>query len=64
MTQKDLLYLEDAVEHEKSIIKLCNEFINNLNNDELLSFMNEQRNSHEDLKNELMSFLKENANGE
>ena len=30
MTQKELLYVEDAVEHEKSIIKLCNDFLNKL----------------------------------
>ena len=63
MTQKDLLYLEDAVEHEKSIIKLCNDFITKLDDNNLSVFMNEQIEIHKELENKLESFLKENANG-
>lgn len=63
MTQKDLLYLEDAVEHEKSIIKLCSDFITKLDDNNLSVFMNEQIEIHKELENKLESFLKENANG-
>ena len=63
MTQKELLYVEDAVEHEKSIIKLCNEFLNNLEDDDLKDFITTQINSHEEMKSNLLSLLEEEANG-
>ena len=63
MTQKDLLYLEDAYEHEKIIIKLCNEFLSKLTEKELSVFIEEQIKSHTEIKNTIMNFLKENANG-
>lgn len=62
MTQKELLYMEDAIEHETSIIKLCNGFLNKLDNEELISFIKEQINSHESIKIKLMTLLKEKAN--
>ncbi len=63
MTQKELLYVEDAVEHEKSIIKLCNEFLNKLEDDDLKDFITTQINSHEEMKSNLLSLLEEEANG-
>lgn len=61
MTQKELLYVEDAVEHEKSILKLIDSFKNNTESSELLSFMDEQKKSHKDIYDNLMSLLRENA---
>ena len=63
MTQKELLYVEDAVEHEKSIIKICNDLLTKLDNPNLSSFIEEEINIHEDMKNKLISLLKEKANG-
>ena len=63
MTQKELLYVEDAVEHEKSIIKLCNDFLNKLDDDNLKDFITNQINSHEDAKSKLLSLLEEEVNG-
>ena len=63
MTQKELLYVEDAVEHEKSIIKLCNDFLNKLDDDNLKDFITNQINSHEDAKSKLLSLLEEELNG-
>lgn len=63
MTQKELLYVEDAVEHEKSIIKLCNDFLNKLDDDNLKDFITNQINSHEEMKSNLLSLLEEEANG-
>ena len=63
MTQKDLLYLEDAIEHENSIIKLCNVFLKQITDNDLSLFMEEQKRSHVDMKNKLMEFLKEKSNG-
>lgn len=63
MTQKDLLYLEDAYEHEKIIIKLCNDFLSKISDEELAIFIEEQINSHTKVQNTIMSFLKEEENG-
>ena len=63
MTQKELLYVEDAIEHEKSIIKLCNEFLNKLEDDNLRDFITMQINSHEEMKSNLLSLLEGEANG-
>ena len=63
MTQKELLYLEDAVGHEESIIKILNDSINNLNDANFISFMQNEITNHESIKDNLMSLLKEKANG-
>ena len=63
MTQKELLYVEDAIEHEKSIIKLCNDFLNKLDDDNLKDFITNRINSHEEMKSNLLSLLEEEANG-
>ncbi len=62
MTQKDLLYFEDAIEHEKAMVEICNNFLLKLKNNELKSFVREQINSHEKIRDELLYFLKEKAN--
>ena len=61
MTQKELLYMEDAVGHEEVIIKILEESINNLEDDDLVSFMEDEINIHKDIKEDLINKLKENA---
>ena len=63
MTQKELLYFEDAIGHEGNIIKIIENSINNLDDEELISFMSNEFNNHTNLKNNLMNTLKEKANG-
>lgn len=63
MTQKELSYLEDAVGHEKSIIKIIEESIKNLDNEELISFMNNELTIHETIKQNLMNILEVKVNG-
>lgn len=46
MTQKELLYIEDAIGHEKAIIKICTETINNLENNDLKCFMEKELTKH------------------
>ena len=46
MTQKELLYYEDAVGHEKSIIKICEESIKKLEDEKLINFMKEEVTRH------------------
>ena len=63
MTEKELLYLEDAISHEQNIIKIINDNINNLENEKLITFMNNELNIHNKRKELLINLLKEKANG-
>ena len=62
MTQKELLYLEDAIGHEKNIISICGESINNLEDEELISFMNGELEKHNDMLDNLMKVLEAKVN--
>lgn len=63
MTQKELLYVEDAIGHVGNIIKILEESISSLSDERLITFMSDEIKVHEDLKNNLMMLLKEKANG-
>ena len=63
MTQKELLYFEDAIGHVSNIIKILEESIKNVSDDKILSFMEEEMNCQSTLKETLMTKLKEKANG-
>jgi len=63
MTQKELLYLEDAIGHEQNIIKIINNNLENLSNEELITFMNNELSIHKERCNLLINLLKEKANG-
>lgn len=62
MTQKELLYVEDAICHEANIIAIVTDTINNLQNEELKDFMEEKLNEHIAFKNELTTMLEDYAN--
>ncbi len=62
MTQKELLYFEDAVGHEENIIAICNETINFLQDKSLVSFMKKELKKHETMKTKLMNMLEDKAN--
>ena len=55
MTQKELLYLEDAYMHECNIIEICMETMNELEDDDLVSFIEKEIKRHEKMKKELHS---------
>ena len=57
MTQKELLYVEDAVGHEQNLIKIVNETINLLQNTELKNFLSGQLKIHQDIKTAFMNLL-------
>ena len=57
MTQKELLYLEDAIGHENSIISICNDSLTNIEDEDLKEFMSEQIKEHEILLKKLMNEL-------
>lgn len=62
MTEKELLYFEDAIGHEKNIIKICDYMLENLNDEKLVSFISSEKEEHTKLKDKLLNMLEENAN--
>ena len=62
MTQKELSYVEDAIGHECNIIKIIDEGIKNLEDEELVAFMNGELDIHKEMKEKLMNLLEEKAN--
>ena len=63
MTQKELSYFEDAIGHVGNIGKILDESINNLSDERLINFMNEEKNVMDNLKNTLLTKLEEKVNG-
>lgn len=62
MTQKELLYLEDATCHEQSIISILEDSIEKLEDDNLKEFIQEELDKHNGIKENLLNLLEENAN--
>lgn len=62
MTQKELLYLEDAYKHEDNIICMCNLTLEMLEDEELISFLEKEIKKHTSFKEKLLSFMEEKAN--
>lgn len=62
MTEKELLYVEDAIMHEKNIISICNESINFLEDENLVSFFKKEITKHENMQDRLTCMLKEKSN--
>lgn len=62
MTQKELAYLEDAIGHEKIIISIINDMQNNLQDETLITFIENELDKHEKLKENLINKLEEKAN--
>ena len=61
MTQKELLYVEDAIKHENNIVIICEETINLLEDDDLVSFFEKELKAHQKLKKELINMLEVKA---
>ena len=62
MTQKELLYIEDAIGHECSMISILEDSISTLDDNKLISFMKKELNMHNTLKEKLMNVLEKKAN--
>lgn len=62
MTQKELLYMEDAVGHEDNLVAIYNYFIEALEDDNLKSFMKAEKKKHEALKTKLLKVMEDAAN--
>lgn len=62
MTQKELLYVEDAVNHEKNIIAIVNDAINQVNDQKIAKYLKKELNNHMAYKNELLKLLEDLSN--
>ena len=62
MTQKELLYVEDAVGHETNIISICKSTMENLQDENLKNFLEQEINNHKSMKDKLISMLEVKAN--
>ena len=62
MTQKELLYLEDAINHEQSISSIIEDNLNILEDENLIEFMQEELEKHNETKQNLMNKLEEKSN--
>ena len=61
MTQKELLYVEDAIGHEQNMIGIINNTIKELSNEELITFLKEEVSIHEERKKKLLQLLEEKS---
>ncbi len=59
MTQKELLYVEDAVGHEQNLDTITKETIKLLQDNNLKMFMENQLQAHKNIKEKLMMLLEE-----
>ena len=62
MTQKELLYIEDAIGHEENIISVCNETLNYLEDEALVSFLSKEVKKHMTMKEKLLKVLEDKSN--
>ena len=62
MTQKELLYVEDAIGHECTMIKIITNAIEELEEDSLATYMEKELKNHEKIKQELEKTLEEISN--
>ena len=61
MSQKELLYVEDAIGHENIIISMCNEALNTLEDKNLITFMQKELKNHTTTYDKLLSLLEDNS---
>lgn len=61
MTQKELLYIEDAITHEQNVIAYLSSEASNLRDEKLISYIDEEIKKHENTKNKLIKKLEENS---
>lgn len=57
MTQKELLYLEDAVNHEQNVIAYLNDAITNVEDENLSSFLDDEIKVHDGICKKLVNIL-------
>ena len=63
MTQKELLYLEDAIKHEQNLAQICDNVVNNLTDEELIAFIKAQQKTHKNIEKKLLKVMEDIING-
>lgn len=61
MTQKELLYLEDAIGHEQNVGQIVSEAINMFEEKNLQNFLKSELKKHQAIEEKLMSLLEGEA---
>lgn len=59
MTNKELAYFEDAINHETNIISIVQNSIDNLENEKLIEFLSNELMQHKQTKENLLNMLEE-----
>ena len=62
MTQKELLYVEDAIKHECNIVSIIEDNIENLEDEKLVSFFETEIKAHNKTKESLIKVLEKKCN--
>ena len=62
MTQKELLYIEDAIGHEQNIISYLDNFLSILETEEIMSFFEDEIKHHGDILKKLNNKLEGESN--
>ncbi len=57
MTEKELLYVEDAVNHELYMIQLCTDIMDCLTDEELVKNVKKMKTKHESLLKKFLEIL-------
>lgn len=62
MTQKELLYFDDAVSHEQNLCAFIEYAISNLKDTKLVEFMKKELKNHEMIENKFVGLLEDYSN--
>ena len=62
MTQKELLYVEDAIGHECTIVKIIEDSIEKSEDEDIILYFKSQLNNHMQIKENLISLLEDKIN--
>ena len=62
MTQKELLYVEDAISHECNILKICEITVDSITDEDLVSFFEKEYKKHKNMYEKLTKLLEDEVN--
>ena len=62
MSQKELLYVEDGINHERMVISYLNDSIEKIEDKNLKNFLQKELKNHEKLEKNLLKVLEVSAN--
>ena len=62
MTQKELSYMEDAIGHEDNIVKIISDMIEKIDDQNLITFLNNEQSKHSTIRENLVSKLRGKLN--